>query len=88
MIDVLFITRLYRRGNKESDVYKDFGLKVDGEIATLDYLRAITLPSLPRKDTNQSSHEKVDLNTPVLTPIYMNEYLKKYGISMVEIPSL
>ena len=88
MIDVLFITRLYRRENIESDVYKDFRLIVDGQVATLDHLRNIVPTPVSREVTNQVRSEKNNPNTPVLTPIYINEYLKKHGITMVEIPSL
>ena len=58
MIDVLFITRLYRRENIESDVYKDFRLIVDGKSATLDHLRNI--PSIPasREAPSQDNAEK------------------------------
>ncbi|HEY93765.1 MAG TPA: radical SAM protein [Dehalococcoidia bacterium] len=88
MIDVLFITQLQRRENMESDVYKDFRLIVDGKVATLDHLRNIAPEPISRKAISQDSAEQAILTPAVLTPIYMNEFLKKHGIAMVEIPFL
>lgn len=85
MIDVLFITRLLSPENTEtSDAYNDLRLTLDGKLATIDYLRSLASSS-SSPTTGESAN---DLTFPVLTPVYMKEYLEKSGISMVEIPIL
>lgn len=89
MIDVLFITRLSSPKNTEiAEAYKDLRLILNGNIATVEYLSRLA-SSLSSKETSKlDSFAKESTLFPVLTPIHINEFLKKQNISMVEIPSL
>lgn len=84
MIDVLFITRL--EDSAEAPEPQNFRLVLNGETATLDCLRRYA--SIPSYDETLASDAAKDRQPfPVLTFIQLNEFLRKHGISMVEIPS-
>ena len=89
MIDVLFITRLSSPENTETtDVYKDLRFMLNGKLATVEHLRCLASSPSSKEIIKPDSIAKDDMLIPVLTPIYINEFLKKQNISMVEIPSL
>ncbi len=84
MIDVLFITRL--EDSAEAPEPQNFRLVLNGETATLDCLRRYA--GIPSCDETLAADAPQDRQPfPVLTFIQLNEYLKKHGVSMVEIPS-
>lgn len=89
MIDVLFITRLSNPENTETtESYKDLRLMLNGNTATVEYLRYLSSSLSPKGIIKPDSCAKDNTPFPVLTPIYINEFLKKQNISLVEIPSL
>ncbi len=92
MIDVLFITRLASSEDTEAPESKNFRLILNGEIATVEYLRRFANSSSYSETTNETTRADVSgkgrTSPPVLTSIYIKEFLKKHDISMVEIPSL
>jgi p-methyltransferase len=89
MIDVLFITRLLSPKDTEvSDAYKDLMLVLNDKTATVEYLCYLASSFSSKEIIKPDSFTKDNKLFPVLTPIYINEYLKKHNISMVEIPSL
>jgi radical SAM superfamily enzyme YgiQ (UPF0313 family) len=89
MIDVLFITRLSSPENTEiTEAYKDLRLMLNGKTATVEYLRYLASSLSSKEIIKPDSFAKDSTLFPVLTPIHINEFLKKQNISMVEIPSL
>lgn len=89
MIDVLFITRLSSPKNTEiTEVYKDLRLMLNGKTTTVEYLRCLASSLSSKEIIKPDSFAKDNYIFPVLTPIHINEFLKKQNISMVEIPSL
>jgi MoaA/NifB/PqqE/SkfB family radical SAM enzyme len=86
MIDVLFVTRLSNPESTEiADTYQDLRLAIGGRTATVDHLRRLAAASSPGEAVGPDGGGAFP---PVLTPIHINEYLKKHDISMVEIPCL
>ncbi len=89
MIDVMFVTRLSNPETTEmGDAYKDMRLTIDGHIATVEKLRRYAAGSSPGGTSRPGGAVTGNKLVPVLTPIHINEYLKNYDISMVEIPCL
>jgi radical SAM superfamily enzyme YgiQ (UPF0313 family) len=90
MIDVLFITRLSSPKNAEitAEAYNDLRLMINGKTATVEYLRCLASSLSSKEIIKPDSFVKDNTFFPVLTPIHINEFLKKQNISMVEIPSL
>jgi p-methyltransferase len=89
MIDVLFITRLSSPENTEiTEAYKDLRLTLNGKTARVEYLRYLASSLSSKEVMKPDSFANDNTLFPVLTPIHINEFLKKQNISMVEIPSL
>ncbi|MFH1024757.1 MAG: radical SAM protein [Planctomycetota bacterium] len=90
MTDVLFVTRIGRnRDSGSGDVFKPLRMEVDGQTADLLLLRAMAAG----RDVKQAAAElerqrAAQRLVPVLTPFYMEDYLRRRGISMTEIGCL
>jgi anaerobic magnesium-protoporphyrin IX monomethyl ester cyclase len=89
-VDVLFVTRLRPAiETGEGAVYEPLRLELLGRIATIPTLRsfATALESGDLLQCLASAPMKVE-HEPVLTPIYLHEYLRARGISLESISCL
>ena len=89
MIDVLFITQLSNPENTETlDDYKDLRLMVHSKPATVERLHNIYSTNWSEESQGSVNMDAGSISMQVLTPIYMNEFLKRHNISMEEITPL
>jgi len=88
-IDVLFITYVHAfRGMGEASVNAPFWLKVHDQMATVPVLRALASegnnPSALARLAKETAIQRIP---PVLTPIYLQDFVTRRGLTFLEIPS-
>jgi radical SAM superfamily enzyme YgiQ (UPF0313 family) len=90
MIDVLFITRLSRcTDSGDPAVLRPLRLHVNGETADISLLREMAVGTAEREVSERLQARRAKQAAfPVLTPIYLEEYLRHRGIVMEEIACL
>ena len=89
-IDVLFITHLRMpRDSGSASVYRPLRLEIMGQPAALPILRLLARGGDPAPALQAFSREAMLRGSPpVLTPIYLQDYMRRRGLSLVEIPCL
>ncbi len=89
MSDILFITRASRpKDTGSSDIYKDTRLSINGNIAHTPILQSLAR-GIDKTEIVNFSKDSEHLSGifPVLTPIYLEEFFRRRGITMKEITS-
>lgn len=86
MLDLLFITRVSRnRDSCSQEVFRPLRMEVGGQVADLPALRTMARGGGGSPAAGRIARERL---MPVLTPFYLEEYFRRRGISMEEIPCL
>jgi radical SAM superfamily enzyme YgiQ (UPF0313 family) len=87
---VLFVTHLQaRRDTGNLDVYRPLRLEVNGLPGTLPVLRILAAGGdIERALRELAARHAVAAGPPVLTPVYLHDYLARRGISFRELPCI
>lgn len=88
-IDVLFVTQVQMpRDTGDPAAYKPIRLETRGQVATLPVLRAFASPD-PQAALQRLMQQRALIGIPpVLTGIYVTDYLGRRGFTVTEIPAL
>jgi hypothetical protein len=89
-IDILFITHLQLpRDTGGSTVYQPLRLEIQGQAATIPVLRALAQGGDVQAVLGQLAKQRAAVGIPpVLTPIYLQDYMARRGLNLVDIPCL
>ena len=87
MIDVLFITRPSIPEDMGKEMYRDIRLHIQKKAANISLLRNLARSEKGSYQNSMSENAVDSSEFFVLTPIYIKEFLKKRGITMVEVSS-